>query len=92
MSMLEKFPVDSIVIRTFNVLGGLLPAVGIGMLLNLVIKKDLDLVFYLLGFTLVAALGLNTIAVTILAVAVVYLFYMLSAGKEETADDEFKED
>lgn len=93
-ALIEMFPPSSYLMRIFGVLGQLLPAVGIGMLLTFVAKKNFELVYFLFGFALVACLGLNMIALTIIAVFVVVLYYGLISQKGACAvadDDDFVE-
>ena len=59
------FPVNSFVMRTLTALGGLLPAVGVAILLTMVIKKNIQIVQFLFGFALVAALKMNMISIAI---------------------------
>ncbi len=65
-NIIAYFPVDSFVMRTLTALGGMLPAVGVAILLRQVTKKDIDLIQFLLGFTLVAAMGINMISLAII--------------------------
>lgn len=67
-----------IVTHTISVLGGVLPALGIGMLMNIVIKDKLQLVFFFFGFVLLAFGGLDTIPVVFIAAVVAYLYYLIS--------------
>lgn len=88
-AFITMFPPDSYVMRIFSVLGALLPAAGIGILLTFVVSKKLQLVFFLVGFTLVAAVGMNMIGLAIVAVFVVYLYYtLLSKHKVGTKADD----
>lgn len=75
-SIINYFPVNSFVMRTLTALGGLLPAVGVAILLKQVTKKDYELMYFLLGFTLVAALGLNMISL-----AIIGIFFAISQFK-----------
>ena len=61
-------------------LGGVLPALGIAMLMGIVIKEKVHLVFFFAGFVLMAFAKLNMIALVFLAAMVAYLVY-LSTGK-----------
>lgn len=65
--IIEIFPVDSFVMRTLTALGGMLPAVGVAILLRQIIKKDVELIFFLVGFTFIAVFGINMIALAIIA-------------------------
>ncbi|GFK22378.1 hypothetical protein WJ7_18410 [Tetragenococcus halophilus] len=69
-----------------SVLGGVLPALGIAMLMNIVIKEKIQLIFFFVGFVLIAFADLSMIAVVFLAALVAYIVY-LAAGKKTTATD-----
>lgn len=72
--------VPEIVTHIISVLGGVLPALGIGMLMNIVIKNKVQLVFFFAGFVLISFAGLSMVAVVFLAALVAYLTY-LAGGK-----------
>ncbi len=65
--IIQTFPSDSYTMRVLSCLGGLLPAIGVGLLVKGLVKKPSDLLAVLLGFTLVAALSVNMISLTIIA-------------------------
>lgn len=70
--IIKMFPVDSFVMRTLTALGGMLPAVGVAILLKQVTKKDIDIIRFLFGFVLVAAIGINMISLAIVGGFVAY--------------------
>lgn len=72
--------VPEIVTHIISVLGGVLPALGIGMLMNIVIKEKAQLIFFLAGFVLLSFAGLSMVAIVFLAALVAYLVF-LSSGK-----------
>ena len=76
--------VPEIVTHIISVLGGVLPALGIGMLMNIVIKDKLQLIFFLAGFVLLSFAGLSMIAIVFIAALVAYLVF-LSNGKSTSA-------
>lgn len=76
--MLESVP--QTVIYTIEVLGGVLPALGIGMLMNIVIKEKAHLIFFFAGYVLMAFAGLNMVALTFISALVAYIIY-LTSGK-----------
>lgn len=88
----EILPLDSIPMKTLFTVGSLLPAVGIAILLKMVVKKPLDLVVFLFGFTLAAALKLNLIGAALVGSFFAYLNYrytMLTlANKSSNGNDE----
>lgn len=77
--------VPEIVTHIIGVLGGILPALGIGMLMNIVIKNKIQLVFFFAGFVLISFAGLSMVAVVFLAALVAYMTY-LAAGKAAPAE------
>lgn len=76
--------VPEIVTHIISVLGGVLPALGIGMLMNIVIKDKFQLIFFLAGFVLLSFAGLSMIAIVFIAALVAYLVF-LSNGKSAPA-------
>ena len=65
--------VPQVVTDTISVLGGVLPALGIAMLMGIVIKEKVHLVFFFAGFVLMAFAKLNMIALVFLAAMVAYV-------------------
>lgn len=74
-SMLDKFP--EILTRIITVLGGVLPALGIGMLLNILIKEKTELIYFLFGFAIVAFTNLTTVGLVFIALVVAYIVYQV---------------
>lgn len=77
--------VPEIVTHIIQVLGGVLPALGVGLLMNIVIKDNLHLIFFLFGFALFAFAGLGTIPVVFIALVVCYIVYLASGRSAEPA-------
>ncbi|MGX7417832.1 PTS mannose/fructose/sorbose/N-acetylgalactosamine transporter subunit IIC [Carnobacterium gallinarum] len=71
--------VPAVVTDTISVLGGVLPALGIAMLMSIVIKEKVNLLFFFGGFVLMAFAGLNMIALVFIAALIAYIVY-LSTG------------
>lgn len=61
-----------------NIFVSLLPAIGFMMLMVTMIKNKFQWLYFLLGFYLVAGLGWNTIAVTVLACVIAYMIYQFT--------------
>lgn len=61
-----------------SVLGGVLPALGIAMLMNIVIKENIHFIYFLVGFALSTFAGLPMIPIVILAMLVAYIVYIAS--------------
>ncbi len=78
-SLLKSMP--EFVTHIVSVLGGVLPALGIAMLMNILIKKKAELVFFFLGFVLIAFAKLNTVALVFIAAAFAYVVYLSTGNK-----------
>ena len=76
--------VPEIVTHIISVLGGVLPALGIGMLMNIVIKDRIQLIYFFAGFVLLAFAGLPMVAIVFLAALIAYIVYQAS-GKTTAA-------
>lgn len=88
--IIETFPEGSYVMRVLTVLGGLFPAIGVGLLVKNLVNRNSDLILIAFGFTLVAALGLNMVSLSIVAGFIAYLTYQKSGN--ETAEVSVEED
>ena len=64
--------------------GGILPALGVGMLLNFLGQKKI-LPFFFLGFFLAQFLGLSTMAITIFGAIIAFIIYLFGENKEKEA-------
>lgn len=90
--------VPQVITDIIGVLGGVLPALGIGMLMNIVIKEKAHLIFFFAGFVLMAFAGLDMIALTFISALVAYIVYIASgrsnivASTEGKTDDVFEDD
>lgn len=80
-NIISYFPVDSFVMRTLTALGGMLPAVGVAILLKQVTKKDIDIIQFLVGFTFIAAVKINMVALAIIGAFFAYLHFRYSAER-----------
>jgi mannose/fructose/N-acetylgalactosamine-specific phosphotransferase system component IIC len=69
---LQTFP--QWIMDAFAVIGGIMPALGIGMLLNYLGKKKI-LPFFFAGFFLTQFLGLSTMAITAFGVIIAFILY-----------------
>lgn len=77
-SLLASVP--EVVTHIISVLGGVLPALGIGMLMNIVIKEKIQLIYFFAGFVLLAFAGLPMVAIVFIAALVAYLVYQSSGN------------
>lgn len=84
-SLLKSMP--EVVTHIVSVLGGVLPALGIAMLMNILIKKKAELVFFFLGFVLIAFAKLNTVALVFIAAAFAYVVYLSTGNKGNVATE-----
>ena len=73
------------IIDALNVVGALMPALGIAMLLSFLAKKKI-VAFFFIGYFATVYAKLDTMAITIFAACVgvlIYLFTMKKEGEEE---------
>ncbi|MEA4874197.1 PTS mannose/fructose/sorbose/N-acetylgalactosamine transporter subunit IIC [Anaerorhabdus sp.] len=69
------------VTSALSAVGSILPAVGFAMLLNILWEKKF-LVFYIIGFTVTGYLGLNMMAVAVIAICIgIFYFFMTEKGE-----------
>lgn len=93
--IIEMFPVDGAVMRTLTALGGMLPAVGVAILIKQVTHKNIEIVRFLFGFVLVAVMGLNMISVAIVGAFFAYSHFTYSGTKVAAvaaSDDDLEEE
>lgn len=70
------------IMDAFALVGGILPALGVGMLLNFMGQKKI-LPFFFLGFFLAQFLGLNTMAITVFGAIIAFIIYLFNENKEK---------
>lgn len=75
--------IPDIVTHYLEVIGGILPALGIGLLLNMIIKEKVYLGVFLLGFVLVVYLKLSIIAVAVIGSIFALFWFHFSSSKSE---------
>jgi len=63
------------VLSIMNVLGGILPAVGIAILLRQIIKSYSLLIYFLVGFICIVFLKLNMVALVIVGSLLALIYY-----------------
>ena len=80
--------VPEVITHIISVLGGVLPALGIAMLMNIVIKSKIQLIFFFAGFVLLAFAQLSMIAIVFISALVAYLYYVASARPSTTSTQE----
>ncbi|AVK64061.1 PTS sugar transporter subunit IIC [Lactobacillus sp. CBA3606] len=79
--------VPDIVTHIIQVLGGVLPALGIALLMSIVIKNKTHLIFFMAGFVLLAFAKLSMIAIVFIAALVAYLYYYASTNHGNGSSD-----
>ncbi|MBO0469443.1 PTS sugar transporter subunit IIC [Enterococcus sp. DIV0242_7C1] len=72
--------VPQVVTDIISVLGGVLPALGIAMLMSIVVKEKAHLIFFFAGFVLMAFAGLNMIALVFIAALVAYIVFLATGN------------
>lgn len=84
-SILNNVP--QVVTDSISVLGGVLPALGIAMLMNIVIKNSFDFIYFFAGFALLSFAGLDMIPLVIIAALVAYLVYLASSNSNTESNN-----
>lgn len=79
-SILSVIP--SWLLHSFEVMGGILPAVGFAITLTVIGKKKL-LPFFIIGYFIVQYSGIDIMGVAIFAICITLLFNLLLFGKKE---------
>lgn len=74
------------------VVGGVLPALGIGLLLTMIVKDKIYLGVFLLGFLMVVYLELPIIAISIIGTIVALFVYRFAKNDEEQIHTEQQQD
>jgi mannose/fructose/N-acetylgalactosamine-specific phosphotransferase system component IIC len=70
------------IMDAFALVGGILPALGVGMLLNFMGQKKI-LPFFFLGFFLAQYLGLGTMAITVFGTIIAFIIYLFGENKDK---------
>ena len=76
--LVELMPVQ--VTDVLQIFANMLPLVGFMLLMRTLVKKDMDLIYFVLGFVMVAVGRL--IPIVIVALAIAYIKYQVAEGKE----------
>ena len=83
-AMRDALPMDGLAMKTLFTVGGMLPCVGIAILLRQIVNKNIDFVPFFVGFTLAASLKLNLVSITIIALLFAVIFYKIALIKNNT--------
>lgn len=70
---LRSFP--EWLLSSMTVLGGLLPALGIALLLASIMDGMDKVLFFILGFTLISVMNINLLVLTVIAVFIALIYY-----------------
>jgi len=62
-------------LNTISIFGGIMAALGMGILLSFLMKKAWHLCIFILGFVLVGYLGLNSMAVAVIGICAAVVIY-----------------
>lgn len=93
-NVLQTVPVS--VTQMLTVLGGLLPALGVALLMNLLIKDKIQFIFFIAGFVILNFITNSMIALAVIALMVAYLVYLSTSrsggSKEGNTDNDLDED
>ena len=76
---------------TFVIFGKMLPAVGFAMLLRFVLDKNAELVYFFVGFIMIAVLKMPIVAATLIACFLAYLDIRYTAKKTNEVEGEVDE-
>ncbi len=71
-----------VVVNGLNAAGKIIPAVGIGLLMQMMIKKAELWAFLICGFALAVYLGLSVLAITLISLPMAILYDMAAQAKE----------
>lgn len=83
------------VIHMMNVLGGLLPALGVALLMNLLMNNKFQFVYFLAGFVFFVFISNSMIALAVVAALITYIVYMSTGNsnkKGQGKDDKTEQD
>lgn len=80
--------VPSTLMQIMSTLGGVLPAVGIGLLLSQIMKEKLLVIYFLAGFVGIVSLNLDMISLTILGGTIAFMHYKYSGKQQASVTNE----
>lgn len=75
-TVIEALP--PLILNIMTIFVGICPLIGFGLLLNSLVNKSAQLIFFVLGFTLFKVIGLDIITITIIGIALAYILYSCS--------------
>ncbi|WP_127849442.1 PTS mannose/fructose/sorbose/N-acetylgalactosamine transporter subunit IIC [Lacticaseibacillus hulanensis] len=74
-------PMDGIAMKTLFTVGGMLPCVGIAILLRQIVGHAADFIPFFVGFTLAASMHLNLVSITVISLMFAVLIYEIEMAK-----------
>ncbi len=74
--------IPSWVTTALGIFGGMMAALGMGIIISFLFKKKYHIVIFLAGFILVTYFNLSTMAVAVIAIIVAILYYVINASLE----------
>jgi len=77
----NALPMDGVAMKTLFTVGGMLPCVGIAILLRQIVSKPIDFIPFFVGFTLAASLHLNLVSATVISLLFAVIFYEVEMAK-----------
>lgn len=89
-AFVDRIPAS--VINGFRVASGMLPALGIAILMKLLFNKK-NAAFFFAGWALTALLGVNTVGAAVIGTTIAYVMFQYGAGrKSETVQERVMSD
>lgn len=80
--------VPETVTHMMEVLGGLLPALGIALLMNLLLREKSHFIFFITGFVFIVFISNSMIALTVFSLLIAYIIYMTTNNTGSTPEPE----
>ena len=78
-------PMDGLAMKTLFTVGSMLPAVGVAILLKQVVNKPSDILTFVFGFTLCAAMGLNLVGAAVVGGFFAVIIYKIKTSMSTKA-------
>lgn len=72
---------------TLTTFGGMMAALGMGILLSFLMKKPVHFAIFIIGFMLIKYLGLSMMAVAVFAIAAAVIYYTIVSSRADKASE-----
>lgn len=69
--------------QCLTIFGGMMAALGMGILLSFLMKKVVHFAIFLMGFMLAAYLGLNLMAIAVFGICIAIVYYTILSSKNQ---------